>query len=78
MLHAICTQLCPGHLSVCVRDSLRRSEEIVKPLNYAFQSDDDEDDDDDGDDDDGDDDDDCSCSCCCFHIYFVISFVVYC
>ena len=30
MLHVICTRLRPGHLSVCVGDSLRRSEEIVK------------------------------------------------
>ena len=30
MLHVNCTRLRPGHLSVRVGDSLRRSEEIVK------------------------------------------------
>ena len=35
----ICTQLRPGHLSVRVGDSLRRSEEIVKISNCAFQCD---------------------------------------
>ena len=30
MLHVICTQMHPGHLSVRVGDSSRRSEEIVK------------------------------------------------
>ena len=40
MLHVICTQLCPGHLRVCVGDSLRRSEEIVQnvELHLSVQS----------------------------------------
>ena len=41
MLHMICTQLCPGHLSVRVGDGGQCSEEIVKILNRAFQFDDD-------------------------------------
>ena len=32
VLHVICTQSRPGHLSVRVRDSLQHSEEIVKNL----------------------------------------------
>ena len=32
VLHVICTRLRPGHLSVCVGDGSRRSEEIVKNL----------------------------------------------
>ena len=32
MLHVICTRLHPGHLSVCVGDSSRGREEIVKNL----------------------------------------------
>ena len=47
MLHMIFAQLCLGHLSVRVGDSLRRSEEIVKILNCAFGCNDDDDDDDD-------------------------------
>ena len=31
-LHVICKQLHPGHYSIHVADSLRRSEEIVKEL----------------------------------------------
>ena len=30
MLHVICTRLSPGHLSICVGDSLPRTEVIVK------------------------------------------------
>ena len=30
MLHVICTRLHPGHLSVRVEDSLRRTKDIVK------------------------------------------------
>ena len=30
VLHVMFTRLCLGHLSVCVGDSLRRSEETVK------------------------------------------------
>ena len=33
MLHVIYTWLCPGHLSVCVGDSSRRSEKVVKKAN---------------------------------------------
>ena len=32
VLHVICTRLCPGHLSICVRDGSQRSEENVKYL----------------------------------------------
>ena len=35
----ICTRLCPGHSSVRVGDSSRRSEEIVKILNCTLQCD---------------------------------------
>ena len=39
----ICTQLCPGHLNVCVEDSSLRSEEIVEksqtsPFNMIIKS----------------------------------------
>ena len=38
--YVICTRLCPGHLSERVRDSSRRSEEIVEKIsNCAFQCD---------------------------------------
>ena len=56
MLDVICTDLRPGHLSLRVGNSSRRSEEIVNISDCAFQSE--YDDDDDGDDDDDDDDDD--------------------
>ena len=36
MLHVLCTRLRPGHLSVHVGDSLRRSEEIVKNLELCL------------------------------------------
>ena len=39
MLHVICTGLLPGHLSVRVGDSSRRSKEIVKISTCAFQCD---------------------------------------
>ena len=39
MLHVICTPLWPGHLSVRVGDSSRRSEEIVKFSNCASKCD---------------------------------------
>ena len=38
MLHVICTQLCPGHLSVRVRNSLWHSEEIAKNLQLHFST----------------------------------------
>ena len=38
MLHMICTRLHPGHLSVCVGDSLRCSEEVVKISNCTFNA----------------------------------------
>ena len=42
-----CTWLRPGHLSVHIGSHLRRSEEIVKISNCAYQCNDDDDDDDD-------------------------------
>ena len=47
MLLVICTQLRLGHLSIRVGDSSRRSEEIVKNLEFHLECDDDDDDDDD-------------------------------
>ena len=35
VLHVICTRLRPGHMNICVGDSLQRNEEIVKKSRIA-------------------------------------------